>query len=63
VRSVRVSGWYVEWIDGEGQAIRGDHDSVNYGANPKTVRCLECDRRYPHPGTSAENFGYAPKIV
>lgn len=47
--SVRVSGWWKRLLDGAGDVVDTDLESVHYGATPKTVTCAECGRRHRHP--------------
>lgn len=49
VKSVRVYGWYTEYIRMDGSTEEADNDSITYGPEPKTAKCPDCGKRLPNP--------------
>jgi hypothetical protein len=49
LESHRVSGWWKTLIDGDGESVDSDLDSMKHGATPKTVKCAECGKTNPNP--------------
>ena len=58
-RSRRTGGWWVDVIDGSGDVIDTNLDSVRYGSEPKTVKCADCGRANRNPKHKDDSRGDA----
>lgn len=49
IEARRTGGWWKSLLDGDGNIVDTDLDSVTTGPRPQTVKCAECWRRHPNP--------------
>ena len=47
--SQAVRGPWVVWVGAGGDTESTDLSKLRYGPEPKTVQCIDCEKRYPNP--------------